>query len=81
MDDFNPMWWLNDDSNDGSSCGSGENSAVNLLDELVDSEVRRCYSETNLLQFDSADVQAALVNPKAVAVLCQTALCHIIASY
>ena len=62
MDDFNPMWWLNEGSSDASgpadAIGSPSN---NLLDDLVGGDLRRCYSETSLLQFESADVQAALV--------------------
>eukprot|EP00192_Tetraselmis_astigmatica_P011751 CAMPEP_0117668900 /NCGR_PEP_ID=MMETSP0804-20121206/11818_1 /TAXON_ID=1074897 /ORGANISM="Tetraselmis astigmatica, Strain CCMP880" /LENGTH=410 /DNA_ID=CAMNT_0005476867 /DNA_START=251 /DNA_END=1483 /DNA_ORIENTATION=- len=56
LEEIKGMWWLNDEpcEDDKSS------SATNLLDDIVDSEVRRCYSETNLFQFDSIDVQAAL---------------------
>jgi hypothetical protein len=65
MDDFSPLWWLNETSNDLSSPYDAHNilTSSNLLDDMANGDLRRCYSENHLMSFESAEVQAALVSP------------------
>ena len=58
LEDIKGMWWLSDDIGNDDKADA---SPTTLMDDIVDSEIRRCYSDTNLFQFDSIDVQAALV--------------------
>ena len=78
MDDFNPMWWLNDGTNENSSSHDTndiEPPANSLLDDIVNGDMRRCYSENNLMQFESADVQAALVRIPLLSLECLLEFC------
>uniref|UniRef100_A0A061QJE8 Uncharacterized protein n=1 Tax=Tetraselmis sp. GSL018 TaxID=582737 RepID=A0A061QJE8_9CHLO len=45
-----------------SSAESGNMDAISeeLLDNIINSDLRRCYSETHLVCFDSLDMKAAL---------------------
>jgi len=59
LDELNPMWWLNDSADDNEKSTSNTSNA-SLLDSFPSDDVRRCYSENNLLQLDSFDVQSAM---------------------
>jgi hypothetical protein len=61
LDELNPMWWLNDSADDNEKSTSNTSNA-SLLDSFPSDDIRRCYSENNLLQLDSFDVQSAMVS-------------------